>query len=233
MLDSIRSLVPKEGRILLILLALVASSWIFVLLAGRVVGGKTQAFDEELLIAMRRPSDLSIPIGPQWVESLAIELTALGGAFVLFTFVGIVAGYLALVRRFGMMWLVIAATVGGGVISSLLKDVVERGRPSVVPHLAHVRSGSFPSGHSMLSAVVYLTLGALLARNTANWNLRLYFLGVATLLTFLIGVTRIYLGVHYPTDVLSGWCAGLTWALLCELAAQRLQRRGVVPQPGP
>jgi undecaprenyl-diphosphatase len=233
MVDLVRSLLPKEGRILLILLALLVSTWIFMLLAGRVVAGKTQAFDEELLIAMRRPEDLSIPIGPQWVESLAIELTSLGGAFILFTVVGIVAGYLALVGRFGMMWVVIAATVGGGIASSVLKDVVERGRPSVVPHLAHVRSASFPSGHSMLSAVVYLTLGALLARNTANWNLRLYFLGVAMLLTFLIGLTRIYLGVHYPTDVLAGWCAGLTWALLWELLAQRLQRRGVVPQPGP
>src|SRR5262249_44576114 len=102
-----------------------------------------------------------------------------------------------------------------------------------VPHLAAVRSPSFPSGHSMLSAVVYLTLGALLARNTSEWNLRLYFLGVALLLTILVGLSRIYLGVHYPTDVLAGWAAGLAWALVCELVAQRLQRRGVVSEPAP
>ena len=232
-LDFVRSLVPREGRILLLLLGTVVSLWLFTLIASHVMAGTTQAFDEKVLLAMRRQSNLAIPIGPRWGELLAIEFTSLGSGIVLFTVVAVVAGYLALVRRLGMMWLVIAATVGGMLLSSGLKEVVGRGRPTIVPHLADVHSPSFPSGHSMLAAAVYLTLGALLARNTTNWRLRVYFLSVAVLLTFLIGISRVYLGVHYPTDVMAGWSAGLVWAVLCELVAQRLQRRGVVKQPGP
>ena len=84
----------------------------------------------------------------------------------------------------------------------------------------------------MLSAVVYLTLGALLARLTIRRRVKAYFLSVAFLMTFLVGVSRIYLGVHYPTDVLAGWSAGLAWALLSWLAAWYLQRRGTLDSPG-
>src|SRR5205085_9940078 len=104
----------------------------------------------------------------------------------------------------------------------------DRPRPSVVPHLSHVMTSSFPSGHSLLSAVVYLTLGSLLARLVGPPRLKLYFLGVAVLLSFLVGLSRVYLGVHYPTDVLAGWAAGLTWAVLCWLLARYLQHRGAV-----
>lgn len=231
-LRLVNSFLPKEGRLLLVLLGLVMSLWAFTILLSQVTAGKTQAFDEGVLLALRRPDNRAIPIGPAWSESLAIEFTSLGSGVVLFTVVAIVAGYLALVRRFGMMWLVVVATFGGSVLSSGLKDLVARGRPTIVPHLADVHSPSFPSGHSMIAAVVYLTLGALLARTEASWRLRIYFVSVAMLLTLLIGLSRIYLGVHYPTDVLAGWSAGLVWALLCELIAQRLQRQGTVEQPG-
>jgi undecaprenyl-diphosphatase len=79
-----------------------------------------------------------------------------------------------------------------------------------------------------MSAVVYLTLGALLARLADQRRVKLYFLAVAALLTLLVGLSRVYLGVHYPTDVLAGWSAGLVWATLCWLAARSLQRRGAV-----
>ncbi|MEX0586346.1 MAG: phosphatase PAP2 family protein, partial [Pirellulales bacterium] len=139
-----------------------------------------------------------------------------------------VAGFLWLRRMFGAMWLVLAATLGGLVVSSVLKGAFERPRPSIVPHLSMVYTSSFPSGHSMLSATVYLTLGALLGRFVEPFRLKAYFLIVALGVTFLVGVSRVYVGVHYPTDVLAGWSAGLAWALMCWLVARYLQRRGAV-----
>jgi undecaprenyl-diphosphatase len=126
------------------------------------------------------------------------------------------------------MTLVLVATFGGLILSSLLKGLFERPRPQLVPHLSHVYTTSFPSGHSMLSAVVYLTLGTLLARLVQHRYLKIYFLVLALLLTFLVGLSRVYMGVHYPTDVLAGWTAGLAWASVCWLAARYLQQRGKV-----
>jgi undecaprenyl-diphosphatase len=84
----------------------------------------------------------------------------------------------------------------------------------------------------MASAVIYLTLGALLARFAVRRRVRVYVVGVSLLLTLLIGITRVFLGVHYPSDVLAGWSAGLGWALLCWLVARYLQYRGAVEAPG-
>jgi undecaprenyl-diphosphatase len=143
-----------------------------------------------------------------------------------------VIGYLALERLRHAMWLVAIAAGGGLAVSTLLKQLVGRTRPDVVPHLMTVATASFPSGHSMLSAVAYLTLGALLARMSPRKTVKVYFLSLAVLLTLLVGLSRVYLGVHYPTDVLAGWSAGLAWALLCWLVARSLQRRGAIENPG-
>jgi undecaprenyl-diphosphatase len=182
----------------------------------------------EQLRAMRRADDPSRPIGPRWLPEVGRDLTALGGVAVLSLTTVFVAGYLLIVRKYHAMWLVLAATLGGLLISTLLKHLIDRARPDLVPHLSHVYTSSFPSGHSMLSAVVYLTLGALLTRLASERRVKLYFLAAALLLTFLVGVSRVYMGVHYPTDVLAGWTAGLVWALLCWLVARYLQRRGAV-----
>ena len=139
-----------------------------------------------------------------------------------------VAGFLWLRRMFGAMWLIVVATLGGLVVSTLLKSAFARPRPSVVPHLSMVYTSSFPSGHSMLSATVFLTLGALLGRFVKPFRLKAYFLIIALVLTLLVGVSRVYMGVHYPTDVLAGWAAGLAWALICWLVARHLQKRGAL-----
>jgi undecaprenyl-diphosphatase len=126
------------------------------------------------------------------------------------------------------MWLVLAASAGGLIISSLLKHEFERRRPSVVPHLATVYTSSFPSGHSMMASAVYLTLGALLTRIVPERSAKVYFIAVAILVAILVGLSRVYLGVHYPTDVLAGWTAGSVWALVCWQVARYLQQRGTV-----
>src|SRR2546430_5724073 len=127
-----------------------------------------------------------------------------------------------------MMWVVLVATIGATTINSTIKGLVDRPRPVVVPRLTDVSSESFPSGHSAMSAAVYLTLGGLLAQTVSRRRIKLYFIFVAMLITFLVGLSRVCLGVHYPSDVLAGWTTGLVWALLCWLAGGFLSRGGAV-----
>jgi undecaprenyl-diphosphatase len=224
LLASVRAKLPKEAWILLIGAAAVGALLAFVLLAGEVSEGDTKAFDELVLTALRRPQDRAVPIGPLWLEAVALDLTALGSAAVLITIVLAVLGHLALERQRALLVETLVATAGGWLLNAGLKALFGRVRPTIVPQLQHVSSASFPSGHSMLSAIVYLTLGAMLARSTADRALRVYYLVVAMALTFVVGSTRIYLGVHYPTDVIGGWLAGFAWATSCALIARLLER---------
>lgn len=216
--------------VLVVALVGVLALWAFVEIADEVRDGESRGIDEWVVRALRDPSDPSDPIGPPWVEEAFRDLTALGGATVLGLVTAAVVGYLLLVRKYHAVALVLVAALGGLALGGLLKGAFDRPRPDVVPHLSHVRTASFPSGHSMLSAVIYLTLGSLLDRLVGRPALRLYILGVALLLSFLVGVSRVYLGVHYPTDVLAGWAVGLAWAVACWLAARWLQQRGVVEE---
>lgn len=212
------------GVILFTVLLIVAGVWAFVAILGEVREGDTKRFDERVILFFGAHQ------GPPWLREAGRDLTALGGVTVLTLTTAAVLGFLLLMRRFGMVWLVLVAILGGFVLSMVLKDVIDRPRPQLVPHGSLVYTSSFPSGHSMLSAVTYLTLGSLLGRTVRSRLVKLYFLFVAMLLSFLIGVSRVYLGVHWPTDVLAGWCAGLAWALLCWVVARELQRRGAVEQ---
>ena len=144
-----------------------------------------------------------------------------------------VAGYLYLARKQAAAWLMLIAVFGGIALSDLLKFSFARPRPDIVPSAARVFTTSFPSGHATLSAVTYLTIAALLARSQSSSRIGVYFIVLAAVLTILIGVSRIYLGVHYPTDVLGGWCIGAAWALGCWVLMTWLQRGGRIVSPGP
>ncbi|WP_375770264.1 phosphatase PAP2 family protein [Archangium gephyra] len=207
------------------LLTLVAVGLGFIALSDEVREQETQHFDERVLLSLRRADNAEEPVGPRWLAEGARDVTALGSVSVLTLVVCAVAGFLVLVRRWRTLALVVGSTVGGALVNTLLKSLFARPRPSVVPHLTHVLTESFPSGHAMLSAIVYLTLGALLAQLVERRWLRAYLVGVALTLTLLIGLTRVYLGVHYPTDVLGGWMAGLAWALLTAVVARAVKRR--------
>jgi undecaprenyl-diphosphatase len=228
-----RWLMNREAVVLGALLAVVGGLWGFSEIAGDVIEGDTQKIDEWTVRLMRRLDDPATPIGPKWLSEAALEITALGSITVLALVTFAVMGFLLLQKKSHAMWLVLGATVSGLAASTILKTAFARDRPEVVPHLTTVHTASFPSGHAMLSAVVYLTLGVLLARVERGWRVRAYVLGVALGLTFLVGVSRVYLGVHYPTDVLAGWTAGLCWAIVCWLVARWLQKRGSVEPPGP
>jgi undecaprenyl-diphosphatase len=223
--------VIRSEYVLLILIALIGGgAWGFIELADEVLEGETHAVDEAILLSMRNPADHADPLGPGWVEEIGRDMTALGGLAVLTVIALVVVGHM-LLRGQHRASLYVAATVGGGILlSMLLKAGFDRPRPDLVPHESIVYTASFPSGHSMMSAVVYLTLGALLARMESRPALKIYVLCVAIVLTVGVGVSRVYLGVHWPTDVLAGWTAGATWALLCWLGARTLQRRGDIEE---
>ncbi len=216
-----------DALLLAALLAAVLCAWAFVAVADWVTEGHTQALDEQLMLRMRAGSP-SVPRGPSWLPGAMRDLTALGSAPVLVLFVLVVAGFLVARRQYHALGLLLVATVGGILLNELLKAAIARPRPPAAFHLTEVSSMSFPSGHAMESAIIYLTLAALLARLVRTRTLQLYFIAVAFLLTIVVGLSRVYLGVHYPTDVLAGWTAGLGWSLLCWAAARYLQQRGTV-----
>lgn len=214
------------------LLLLSACVYGFVQIADEVVENETKSFDSAILRWFRNPQDMHQTIGPHWLTTAALDMTALGGTTVLIFMVLVTLGFLWIARKRKAFFLVAAAAIGGQIFNSVLKSSFARPRPEIVPHLSEVHTASFPSGHSMMSAVIYLTIGVLISRLVAGPLLRAYILGVAILVTLLVGVTRVYLGVHYPTDVLAGWTAGLAWALICLLVARILQHKGKVEQPG-
>ncbi len=200
----------------------------FAGLAVEVMEGDTLGFDRLILLALRSPSDPNNPIGPRWLGEVARDITGLGSLVVLTGVTLAVAGYLALIGKWSDALLVLAAVGGGAALSTLLKLAFQRPRPDIVPHAVQVYTASFPSGHAMLSAVTYLTLGALLVRMQARRSVKAYVLTLAILTTLLVGVSRMYLGVHWPTDVLAGWCIGAAWALLWWLVALDLQCQGKI-----
>ncbi|AZO20765.1 phosphatase PAP2 family protein [Mesorhizobium sp. M1E.F.Ca.ET.045.02.1.1] len=214
-----------------------------VLLAGLVIAGglwglvelmevarstTPHAFDTEILLAFRQAGQPNSPIGPPWLEGAVRDITALGSTSVLVLITSTVIIYLLLIRRPATALFVFVAVAGGQVLSSLLKFEVDRPRPDLVSHLVNETSFSFPSGHAMLSAITYLTLGSLAARFLPDRATKVFLLALAVLVTVLVGTSRVYLGVHWPSDVLAGWCAGFAWAMLCWLAARLLQRHKVM-----
>jgi undecaprenyl-diphosphatase len=197
--------------------------WGFLALASEVMEGDTTTLDTKILVSLRKTDDPSRPVGPEWIETALLDLTAIGGPTVLGLVVLSVVGFLALQGRYRTALVVLITAASGEIATSAMKNIFLRPRPTVVPHLRDVASTSFPSGHAMESAIIYLTLGAMLMRIVEGRLTKLYCIGMAIFVTFLVGVSRVYLGVHYPTDVIGGWIFGFFWASLCWLVSQRFE----------
>ncbi len=205
----------------------------FGFIAQDVAARKPSGFDSYVILALRKSGEQPVPIGPPWLQEAARDVTSLGSIIVLLIITFAVAGFLFLTRKPGIAWLMLIAVLGGLALNNLLKFVIARPRPDFVNHAARVFTTSFPSGHATLSAITFLTIAALLARAYPSFTVSLYFMALAALLTVLIGLSRIYLGVHFPTDILAGWCIGAAWALACWVLMTWLQQGGQVEAPGP
>jgi undecaprenyl-diphosphatase len=221
----------RASPVLAVLLVVAAAAvYAFVELVDEVMEGESRVFDEWILRALRSPDDPGEPLGPWWVQTMLVDITSLGGTTVVTLITLAVLGYLLIDGKRAAALLVLISVAGGAALSSALKLGFDRPRPDLVAHLVEVQTLSFPSGHAMVSAVIYLTLGALLAQVQARNRLKAYILSVAVILTLLIGISRVYLGVHWPTDVVAGWCAGAAWAIGCWVIAAWLQARGKIEQ---
>jgi undecaprenyl-diphosphatase len=226
--DLLRSAGWREFVLLLSVGALLGGILIFVGVSDLVLEGDLHETEVRWMKDLRSAADLARPVGPAWLENVNREVTVLGGGVVLTLITLVVAGYLLIERWYASTLFLLVAVAGGMLLTNVLKGFFDRDRPTVVPHLADSFLKSYPSGHSMMSSVVYLTLAVLLARAMERRRVKVYCVTVALLLSLIVGASRVYLGVHYPTDVIAGWAGGIAWALLCWLAAYWLEKRGKV-----
>lgn len=210
---------PKPVNLILAFFVMLGA-WGFLEIADEVMDEETTSIDESILLSLREPEDTSDPIGAVWVEEGARDITALGSFVVLFLLSVAVAAFLLLTgKRRAALILALAVVTGAG-MSSLLKGHYDRARPDLVAHQMHVLTPSFPSGHSMVSTLTYLSLGFLLASTQPKKRVKTFIILFSVTIAVLVGLSRLYLGVHWPTDVLAGWFAGAAWATLWWIVAR-------------
>lgn len=224
---KVRHFVASEYIVLIAIAIASGCVWLFFNIADEVMEGDTHEVDQAILDMFRVADDPSQIIGPVWLHEAVRDLTALGSATVLTIIIFVVAISLWMIRERVGAILIVVSTAVGALVSNTLKLGFSRERPDFETVYATL-TNSFPSGHSMLSAVTFLTLGALLARIVDSWRLKVFFFVVAVLLTVGVGVSRVFLGVHFPSDVIAGWALGAAWALLWSAVAFFLQRRGKI-----
>ena len=186
----------------------------------------SQGFDLAVLHALHPyAGDPSRPLGPVWMKEAASDITSLGGISVLGLFAIIAVTLLVMLKKRLSAVLLVFGLIGGVMLSEGLKAVFERERPPEIYQAVRTINASFPSGHALLSAVFYLTLGVMLVRAFPQRSLKAYVLGVAVLMTLLVGTSRIYLGAHWATDVFAGWSVGAAWAMVLWLVSYAIERR--------
>lgn len=216
-----------EVRLLLAGLAIMVAIWGFLALTGEVREQETTLFDRTVLLAFRTPADLGTPIGPRWLQESGRDVTALGG-FTALTLIAVLAIAMLLMHGRKIQALIFgSAVILAQVAAEAVKHVVNRPRPELVAHHDLVYSSSFPSGHAVMAPVVYLTLAAIVAAGDRRRPVKVTLLLSAAVLVIAIGVSRVYLGVHWPTDVLAGWTMGAAIALAASIILHlRAPKRG-------
>ena len=222
-----------ETRVLATFIAVAAAIAAFAALADEVREGGALGIDRILLLAFRVPGHLDVAAGPEWLRETARDITALGG-FTVLTLISVLATIMLLIHRRRAQALVFAGTVlAAQLVSDGLKVWIGRPRPTLVSHLDLVYSNSFPSGHALMTPVVYLSLAGILAAGERRAGEKALLLGSAAALTAAVGISRVYLGVHWPTDVLAGWMLGGAIALASSLGLRRVGPRAPLHPASP
>lgn len=214
-----------ELQTVIALAAIAAGILIFGGVAEDVLEGEPHKFDTELLLALRQAGNPDNPIGPAWLEYAMRDITALGGYAVLTLIVMLTTLYLLLESRIKTALLLVSSIISGTFLVSILKIGFDRPRPDLVDQLTHATSSSFPSGHATSSALVYLTLSLLLAQAVRHRRLKLFLIASGVFIAILVGCSRVYLGVHWPSDVVAGWGLGAAWAMIWWIIARRFDRQ--------
>ncbi|WP_293797384.1 phosphatase PAP2 family protein [uncultured Bosea sp.] len=201
---------------------------IFLGLALLIVSGHSFSVDTTLIMLFRDAANPAVPLGPAWFHEAVRDMTALG------SFVGLF--FMALTATLAL-WLcgyrhlaigLVVSLVAAFLASTVLKIAIARQRPDIVEHAALTFTASFPSGHAFLSAATLLTIASFVGLATRRTDIARFCMVMAVILTGLIGLSRIYLGVHWPTDVLGGWCLGMVWS---SVATAWLGRRMAASDP--
>jgi len=211
-----------EARVLIGLVLAAGSLWAFLNIAGEMSEGETQTLDSRIVLMLREPGDLNNPIGSKNVEEAVRDITALGGTtlVIVVTLVSVLAFLFHKKRLHALVMAGVVLAAWGS--SQATKALYGRPRPDLVPHEAYVYSASFPSGHSTMSTAAFLTLAMLVASLEPRRRSKALAYAVAAAFVVGVGFSRVYLGVHWPTDVLAGWCLGATWALAGWIALKAL-----------
>ena len=202
----------------------IAGTAAFAFFAGHVRSGATQRFDEAVLQYLgtqRSPA----------MERFMLEVTYLGTAVTVITIVAVAGLFLFLTNHRYSALLLAVSTVGGIILNNILKVSFDRPRPRVIDWGQEAMSSSFPSGHAMSAAIVYFTVAYLAARLEPHRVLRALTMVIALVLVFLICVSRMYLGVHYPSDVAAGVLIGLAWAGFCMATLEAVQKFALGSRP--
>lgn len=222
MASKLLSMILREPLLVGAMVIGSGSLWVFFEVVDTVMEGESRELDERIVLGFRNADDPSDPIGPKWVEELMRDLTALGGIGLLVLVSLIATTFLWVLGNPRQAMLLLFAITGGLILSLITKSLFDRPRPDLVPHGSYVYTKSFPSGHAMLATVVYMTLGAVLSEFVRPFRLKVFLLSTAIAVTLAVGLSRVYLGVHWPTDVVAGWALGSTWALGCWSVARLL-----------
>jgi len=215
-----------ELSVLIAVILIIGGLWLAVELADGVLDGNIQNLDMDLIMSLREGEDADNPIGPPWVEEMMRDFTSLGGTGILVLIVVAVTFYHLIQARYKEMFFLLLAVVGAFILSYVLKGFFDRPRPQFIPEGEYVFTASFPSGHALLSAATYLTLGIIVAELMDRNRLKAFILMFAFLIMIIVGFSRVYLGVHWPSDVLAGWALGMVWAIVIWLIFRTLRAIG-------
>lgn len=202
--------------------------YLFIEIAEEMAEGEMRAIDEMLFLSLRVAGDPSTPLGPAWLQETAVEITAIGGYPLIILTLAAVAGFFLVIRRYGAAAYAVLAVGSGALLSQTLKQYYGRPRPDLVDHLDTVHTLSFPSGHALVTTVAYLTLASLVIGFLADRRARVYVLSVAVFVAVIVGLSRVYVGVHWPSDVAAGWALGAAWASLSWLILHFINQRSRV-----